>query len=117
MARTDKPEDQFGPHMDWREHSFLRNARMPADVKRSRVRVSVCQPADDPLPCSDGGGRADEVRGRVHLRPGLTDEQLTTALQVSGNPGSSPDGFRSGCSIAGEHRARGRPVTWMMHAS
>lgn len=84
MARADKPEDHFGPHMDWREHSFLRNARMPPDVKRSRVRVVVCRPEDDPGPCADGSGPADEVRGRVHLRPGLNDAQMQTALQVSG---------------------------------
>jgi hypothetical protein len=30
--------------MDYREHSFLRNPRMPADVRRSRVHVRICQP-------------------------------------------------------------------------
>lgn len=39
-----KPEAEFGPHMDYREHSFLRNPRMPADVRRSRVHVRICQP-------------------------------------------------------------------------
>jgi hypothetical protein len=38
-----KPEGEFGPHMDYREHSFLRNPRMPATVRRSRVRITICQ--------------------------------------------------------------------------
>lgn len=39
-----RPEAEFGPHMEYREHSFLRNPRMPAAVRRSRVHVSICLP-------------------------------------------------------------------------
>jgi hypothetical protein len=38
----DLSEDKFGPHIPWREHSFLENPRLDPSVKEKGVVVVVC---------------------------------------------------------------------------
>ena len=59
MAQKTKPSNEFGPHMEWREHSFLRNRRMPATVRKSRVRIVICR-------CISVGSQ----KGSDFIRPG-----------------------------------------------
>mmetsp|Transcript_5824 Transcript_5824/g.16640 ORF Transcript_5824/g.16640 Transcript_5824/m.16640 type:complete len:662 (+) Transcript_5824:421-2406(+) len=81
----DHPEDHFGPqlpHGAIREHSFLRNPRLPPAIKRSRLLVAVCH-ADRTGPdiaCADASGPAQDTNGKLWLSSGLSDKQLRTAL-------------------------------------
>eukprot|EP00798_Chlamydomonas_sp_ICE-L_P001848 gene1848-33268_t len=34
--------NHFGPHIEWREYSFLENERMKPEVRNSRVELAVC---------------------------------------------------------------------------
>jgi hypothetical protein len=47
-------EQYFGPHVDWREYTFLQNPRMPKEVNASRLAVTVCE--QGAAGCSDGSG-------------------------------------------------------------
>lgn len=68
--------------IEFREHSFLQNPRLPAEVNASRVHVRVCAADDATAKCADGSGAAAEADGVVMLRQGLKDAQLKTALQA-----------------------------------
>lgn len=56
------PAEVFGPHIDWKEHSFLRNPRLPAAVNSSRL---VVQPCGGDCP---GGAKATDVQnGKISV--------------------------------------------------
>lgn len=38
-----RPEEAFGPFIDWREYSLLNNSKLPAEDKAQAVQVHVCQ--------------------------------------------------------------------------
>ena len=78
-----RPEEEFGPMIDFREHSFMDNPRLPAAVNASRVTVRICEADDASGKCADGSAAAAATDGVVQLKPGLTDAQLKTALQVT----------------------------------
>jgi hypothetical protein len=46
------PEEEFGPHIEFREFSFLQNFRLPAAVNQTKVVVEMCPPGTQG--CSDG---------------------------------------------------------------
>lgn len=77
-----RPEEEFGPAIEFREYSFLQNHRLPAEVNSSRVRIEACAADDATGKCADGSGPAAETDAAVMLRFGLKDAQLKTALQV-----------------------------------
>lgn len=83
------PEAEFGPMIEYREHSFLENKRLTAAVKDSRVRVALCKPEEASAACSDGTAPAVETAGVVHIRQGLNDAQLKIALQVRAAGGAA----------------------------
>ena len=72
----------YGPMIEYREYSFLDNKRLPAAISQSKVKVVLCKPGDASAACADGTVPAAEVGGVVHLRPDLTDVELTIALRV-----------------------------------
>ncbi len=78
-----RPEEEFGPMIDFREYSFLDNPRLPEEVNNSRVHVQICAADDTSAGCADGSAAAAEANGVVRLKPGLSDTQLKTALQAS----------------------------------
>lgn len=73
-------ENHFGPHIHFREHSFLSNPRLPAAVNESRVVVEVCRPlpaGEQPdTGCADGSSPARVAAGRVRIRSGLKSLQV-----------------------------------------
>jgi len=38
----DLPKEEFGPHIDFREYSFLENPSLPKEVKESLLEVQLC---------------------------------------------------------------------------
>lgn len=51
------PENEFGPHIEWREYSFLQNPRMSAAVNQSRLVIEAgCQ--------GDCPGGAGAIQGK-----------------------------------------------------
>lgn len=78
MLGREKPFEEFGPNIPYREYSFLDNPACPDEVKSNQVAVNVCT---DPQPhCSDGSAAAELVDGALWVRGGLDDVQLRTAL-------------------------------------
>eukprot|EP00892_Ulva_mutabilis_P011070 jgi/Ulvmu1/8335/UM042_0041.1 len=74
-----KPEDEFGPDIPFREHSFLSNPALPAAVQNSQITVNLCPEAGGEH-CCDGSAAAAEHEGALWIMPGLDDEQLRIAL-------------------------------------
>jgi hypothetical protein len=87
MSKVDWPEAEFGPHIEWKEYSFLENEAAKKSVVERRLTVRTCgangakpQPADG-IGCSDGSGPADiEVGGVMWLQPGMNEDQIRAAF-------------------------------------
>jgi hypothetical protein len=87
MEKPDWPVEEFGPHIEWREYSFLENDRAQKTVVQRKLIVHTCgkngaepQPPDG-IGCNDGSEPADiEVDGVMWLQPGMNEEQLRTAF-------------------------------------
>ncbi|MEW5307750.1 MAG: hypothetical protein WDW36_010126 [Sanguina aurantia] len=71
-------EPDFGPHIEWRESSFLRNPRLSAAVSGSRVLVVPCRAGD--AGCGPGTGPAASKDGKTLLQLGLNSGALAGAL-------------------------------------
>jgi len=74
-----RPVPHFGPTLEWREHSFLQNPRLPQHVNESRVEVVAC--AEGEGGCSDGSSAAQPRNGVVRLLKGLNEKQIAAALE------------------------------------
>ncbi|GFH21962.1 uncharacterized protein HaLaN_19354, partial [Haematococcus lacustris] len=75
-----KPEQHFGPHVEWREYSFFQNPRMPAAVNNSRLLVELCSSGAEG--CSDGSATPTVQAHRIKVQPGRNSDQLTTLLKA-----------------------------------
>lgn len=73
------PHPDWGPHIDYREYSFLQNPRLPKSVNDSRVTVYICKP--DEADCAKGDAPAEVKDGVVRLAPQLTSGQVAKALE------------------------------------
>eukprot|EP00250_Pteridium_aquilinum_P008747 c18180_g1_i1 orf=861-2705(-) len=62
----------FGPPINFREYSFLKNPRLPKQVKQSRVRVKLCKKGSE--------GCGEEVEGNYKLPKNSTEVEIFTAL-------------------------------------
>jgi len=49
-------DNPFGPHIEFREYSFMQNSRLPESVRKSQLTVILCGDgkASDDVDCSDG---------------------------------------------------------------
>ncbi|KAL4515871.1 hypothetical protein Ndes2526B_g00587 [Nannochloris sp. 'desiccata'] len=87
MSKVDWPESEYGPHIEWKEYSFLDNERAKKPVLQRRLVVHTCgeditapQPPDG-IGCNDGTEPAEiEVGGVMWLQPGMNEEQLRMAF-------------------------------------
>jgi len=87
MSKVDWPEDEYGPHIEWREYSFLENERAKEPVVQRRLLVHTCsedstapQPPDGVV-CNDGTEPAEiEAGDEMWLQPGMNEEQLRMAF-------------------------------------
>lgn len=78
MLGQEKPFEEFGPNIPYREYSFLENAACPEAVKNNQMVVNVCTVLHEK--CSDGSAPAKEVAGALWVMGGRNDKQLQTAL-------------------------------------
>jgi len=74
-----RPVPHLGRPLEWREHSFLQNPRLPAEVNNSRVSIEICENED--ASCSGGTSPAAIHSGTIRLRSGLRDKEISTALE------------------------------------
>jgi hypothetical protein len=83
MAKEDWPEAEFGPHIPFREHSFLDNPAAPASITAGKVVVAPCEGtttrgAGEAGGCGDGSGPALVASGGVKLVAGMDSERIKT---------------------------------------
>ncbi|GMH36929.1 hypothetical protein BSKO_04802 [Bryopsis sp. KO-2023] len=71
------PEDEFGPYIDIRESSFLRNPRLPESVNATRLVVEVCE--DEDQACKKRGHSGGDTS--ISIPPGLNDQQLRETFE------------------------------------
>ncbi|KAL6839539.1 hypothetical protein ACP4OV_030809 [Aristida adscensionis] len=67
----DLPEEEFGPHIDFREYSFFENPSLPKQVKESFLEVELCD--DHSSRCSRANGTNS---GRLRLPRNCTEEKI-----------------------------------------
>jgi arabinosyltransferase len=87
MSKVDWPEEEYGPHIEWKEYSFLENERAQKSIVQRQLVVHTCgekgaepQPPDG-VACADGSEPAEiEVGGVMWLQPGMNEEQLRMAF-------------------------------------
>ena len=87
MEKVDWPEAEYGPHIEWREYSFLENERAQKPVVQRKLTVYTCgkngaapQPPDG-VACADGSEPAEiQVGGSVWLKAQLNEEQIRVAF-------------------------------------
>lgn len=75
MAKEDWPEAEFGPHIFFREHSFLENPSAPASLAAGKVVVAPCATPGE-SGCGDGTGPAQVVSATVKLQPGMDSVKI-----------------------------------------
>ena len=99
MGTNRYTEAEFGPNIDWRESSFLRNPRTPREYNTTRrLVIKTCSSTKDgadntieAMPCSDGtspapvvevavGTATKETQATVYLLADRNEKQLQTAL-------------------------------------
>ncbi|TVU46317.1 hypothetical protein EJB05_05843 [Eragrostis curvula] len=68
----DLPEEEFGPHIDFREYSFFENPSLPKQVKESLLEVQLCD--DHSSRCSAANGTSKH--GPLLLPRNSTDQKL-----------------------------------------
>lgn len=78
MLGREKPFDEFGPNIPYREYSFLDNPACPDEVKNKQIVVNVCKEPEER--CSDGSKPSEEADGALWVMGGMNDQQLKTAL-------------------------------------
>jgi hypothetical protein len=76
------PEEEFGPHIEFREHSFLANHRLPVAVNQSKVVVEMCPPGT--AGCSDGTAPA-AVEVRSALVPSCIMQECRQRTTIARN--------------------------------
>ncbi|WVZ59744.1 hypothetical protein U9M48_009848 [Paspalum notatum var. saurae] len=72
----DLPEKEFGPHIDFREYSFLENPLLPKEVKKSFLEVQLCD--DHSFRCSAANGT--ERHRPLLLQRNSTEEKLLSVF-------------------------------------
>ena len=78
LVNGSKPTEKFGPHIPYREYSFLSNPETPSDIRDSQIVVNIC--SEKEAHCSDGSEPAIEHEGALWIMPGMDDVQLKVAL-------------------------------------
>ena len=74
----DHPEDENGPKVEWREHSFLDNPKAK-EIKARSLTIITCN--EQSKVCDDGSKRATLVGDIVKLRAKRSDKEIRTALE------------------------------------
>jgi hypothetical protein len=67
-------EKEFGPNLDYREHSFLNSTGLPHVIKESAVNVVVCAKGKGYCPEPDAPGTVDV--NKIFLQENLLSEQI-----------------------------------------
>jgi hypothetical protein len=67
-------ENEFGPNVDFREHSFLNNSGLSEVVKNSAVTVIVCQKGKGYCPEGDAPGTVDT--NKIFLQENLDSQHI-----------------------------------------
>jgi hypothetical protein len=67
-------EIEFGPNLDYREHSFLNSTDLPHVIKESAVNVVVCSKGKGYCPEPDAPGTVDV--NKIFLQENLLSEQI-----------------------------------------
>jgi hypothetical protein len=68
------PEAEFGPHIGYREHSFLLNPATPESIKHSQAVVAPCEVGSPG--CADGTQPAAVETATVKLAQGLDSDHI-----------------------------------------
>ncbi|GJM95799.1 hypothetical protein PR202_ga12577 [Eleusine coracana subsp. coracana] len=105
----DLPEEEFGPHIDFREYSFLENPSLPKQVKESLLEVQLCD--DHNTGCS-AANETSEHRPLL-LPKNSTDQELLHVFSSYKNVkiiqfSSMVDAFRGFSDAAVEKKFRNR---------
>ena len=89
MSDLELSESHYGPHIEWREHTFLENSQAKS-LRKDTLTVHTCLTSDgsgDVVPppegveCADGkSGPATIVDGEVWLMAKRNEEELKEAL-------------------------------------
>lgn len=75
------PPAEFGPHIDFRESSFLHNPALSAQVNGSRLTVRLCAAGGARAAgCADGSAAAKVQANVVKVKAGLDSEKWAKAL-------------------------------------
>eukprot|EP00798_Chlamydomonas_sp_ICE-L_P029963 gene29963-18030_t len=89
-------ENHFGPHIEWREYSFLQNERMTPAVNNSRVELEVC-PAGE-ADCEGSIVKDNKLRVPDNMDAQKLKEMLTSKVPPSTKilhlPSKTLDKFR-----------------------
>jgi hypothetical protein len=67
-------ENEFGPNLDYREHSFLNSSGLPHVIRESAVNVVVCTKGKGYCPEPDAPGTVDV--DKIFLQENLLSEQI-----------------------------------------
>ncbi|KAK9809083.1 hypothetical protein WJX72_009129 [[Myrmecia] bisecta] len=82
------PEQEYGPHIPFRDFAFLTRRGLPstATFLWSTVDIQVCRPEDQPCSSRPVAAPLEDRSRETYLIPGnLTDEQLRQALEGLGS--------------------------------
>ena len=66
--------EEFGPHIDFREHSFLNNPDLPESTLSSAVYITPCKKGQ--ASCADGVVPATVEQNKVFLQEDLDSEKI-----------------------------------------
>lgn len=72
----DLPEEEFGPHIDIKEYSFLNNPALPRQVKESWLDVQLCQVGSKDCRVSNDSS----VTGLIRLPKHSSEETIKTVF-------------------------------------
>lgn len=67
-------EHEYGPHLSFREHSFMNQTGVPEDFRSSAINVIVCQKGKGYCPEPDAPGTVDI--NKVFLQEHLKSEHI-----------------------------------------
>eukprot|EP00882_Tetradesmus_deserticola_P016394 GHRQ01017508.1.p1 GENE.GHRQ01017508.1~~GHRQ01017508.1.p1 ORF type:complete len:452 (+),score=165.32 GHRQ01017508.1:1428-2783(+) len=71
-------ENEFGPHLDYREHSFLNSTDLPHEIKESAINVILCAKGKGYCPEPDAPGTVEV--NKIFLQENLLSEQIALTL-------------------------------------
>ena len=75
MVDKNLDENEFGPHIDFRESGFLDYPELDIETVNSRVNIFKCSSIND---C-----KADELVRHIKFLPPLTDKYFKDMMSVS----------------------------------